>query len=73
MTNFTRYFQAEGALIHVLHQAILYLLKQVLFRFLKQNEIQGKTVSILLSWTQKKVELQLKDDELEIGIKTEKL
>ena len=41
-----------------------------MFRFLKQNEIQGKTVSELLKLDAKKVELQLKDDELEIGTET---
>ena len=43
-----------------------------MFRFLKQNEIQGKTVNELLKLDSKKVELQLKDDELEIGTKTRK-
>ena len=65
-------FQAEGPVIHVLHQAMLHLLKQVMFRFLKQNEIQGKTVSEVLKLDSKKVEHQLKDDELEIGTKTRK-
>ena len=36
---------------------------------MKQNEIQGKTVSELLKLDSKKVQLQLKDDELEIGTK----
>ena len=51
---------------------MLHLLKQVTFRFLKQNKIQGKTVSELLKLDSKKVELQLRDDELEIGTKTRK-
>ena len=62
--QFLLIFQAEGPLIYDLHQAMLCLLKQVMFKFLKQNEIQVKTVSELLKLDSKKVECQLKDDEL---------
>ena len=46
--QFLQLFQTEGPLIHILHQSMLQLLKQVMFRFLKQNVVQGKTVSELL-------------------------
>ena len=46
--QFLQLFQTEGPLIHILHQSMLQLLKQVMFRFLKQSVVQGKTVSELL-------------------------
>ena len=47
--QFLQLFQTEGPLIHILHQSVLQLLKQVMFRFLKQSVVQGKTVSELLN------------------------
>ena len=70
--QFLQIFQAERPVIHVLNQAMLHLLKQVIIRLLKQNEIQGKIVSELLKLDSKKMKLQLKENELEIGTKTRK-
>ena len=47
--QFLQLFQIEGPLIHILHQSVLQLLKQVMFRFLKQSVVQGKTMSELLT------------------------
>ena len=60
-------FQTEGPLIHVLHQAMVDLLKQVMLRFLKQDVVKEKAVDELLKLDTKNVELQLKDEDLDIG------
>ena len=70
--QFLQLFQTEGPLIHILHQSMLQLLKQVMFRFLKQSVVQGKTVSEMLKVDLKNVHHQLKDENLEIGVGTRK-
>ena len=65
-------FQTEGPLIHVLHQAMVDLLKQVMLRFLKQDVVKEKAVDELLKLDTKNVELQLKDEDLDIGKETRK-
>ena len=65
-------FQTEGPLIHVLHQAMVDLLKQVMLRFLKQDVVKEKAVVELLKLDTKNVELQLKDEDLDIGKETRK-
>ena len=40
--QFLQLFQTEGHLIHILHQSVLQLLKQVMFRFLKQSVVTRK-------------------------------
>ena len=66
--QFLQLFQTEGPLIHILLQ----LLKQVMFRFLKQSVVQGKTVHELPKVDSKNVHHQLKDEDLEIGVGTRK-
>lgn len=70
--RFLQMFQTEGPLIHVLHEAMLCLLKQVMSRFLKQCVIQDKPVSELLKVDVKNVVVQLKDSEIDIGDETQK-
>ena len=68
--QFLQLFQTEGPLIHILHQS--HLLKQIMYRFLKQSVVQGKTVSELFKVDSKNVDHQLKDEDLEIGLGTRK-
>ena len=68
--RFLQMFQTAGPLIHVLHEAMLNLLKQVMSRFLKQCIVQEKTMNELLKVDSKNVDFQLKDDELDIGDET---
>ena len=70
--RFWQMFQTEGPLIHVLHQAMVDLLKQVMLRFLKQDVVKEKAVDELLKLDTKNVELQLKDEDLDIGKETRK-
>ena len=65
-------FQTEGPLIHILHQAILDLLKQVMSRFLKQSVVKEKSVNELLKVDPENMDFQLKDDELDVGNETKK-
>ena len=48
--RFLQMFQTEGPLIHILHQAIIDLLKQVMSRFLKQSVVKERLVNELLKW-----------------------
>ena len=61
-----------GPLIHVLCQAIIDQLKQATLRFLKQDVVKEKVVVELLKLDTKNVELQLKDEDLDIGKETRK-
>ena len=70
--RFLQMFQTEGPLIHVLHQAMLGLLKQVMSRYLKQSVVKEKSVNELLKLDSKNVDFQLKDDELDVGNETKK-
>ena len=65
-------FQTKGPLIHVLHQGMVDLLKQVMLRFLKQDVVKEKAVDELLKLDTKIIELQLKDEDLDIGKETRK-
>ena len=49
-------------------RGFLLLLKQMMCRFLKQNEIEEKSVSELLKLDIKNTDIQVKDSELEIGV-----
>ena len=55
--RFLQMFQTEGPLIHILHQAMVDLLKQVMLRFLKQDVVKEKAVDELLKLDTKNVEL----------------
>ena len=70
--RFLQMFQTEGPLIHILHQAILDLLKQVMSRFLKQSVVKERLVNELLKVDSKNMDFQLKDDELDVGNETKK-
>ena len=70
--RFLQMFQTEGPLIHVLHQGMVDLLKQVMLRFLKQDVVKEKAVDELLKLDTKIIELQLKDERLDIGKETRK-
>ena len=70
--RFLQMFQIEGPLIHILHQAMLDLLKQVMSRFLKQSVVKERLVNKLLKVDSKDMDFQLKDDELDIGNETKK-
>ena len=70
--RFLQMFQTEGPLIHVLHQTMVDMLKQVMLRFLKQDVVKEKAVDELLKLDTKNVELQLKDEDLDIGKETRK-
>ena len=70
--RFLQMFQTEGPLIHVLHQGMVDLLKQVMLRFLKQDVVKEKAVDELLKLDTKIIELQLKDEDLDIGKETRK-
>ena len=70
--RFLQMFQTEGPLIHVLHQAMLDLLKQVMSRFLKQSVVKGRSVNELLKVDSKNIDFQLKNDELDVGNETKK-
>ena len=65
--RFLQMFQTEGPLIHVLHQAMLDLLKQVMSGFLKQSVVKGRSVNELLKVDSKNIDFQLKNDELDVG------
>ena len=65
--RFLQMFQTEGPLIHVLHQAMLDLLKQVMSRFLRQSVVKGRSVNELLKVDSKNIDFQLKNDELDVG------
>ena len=62
----------EGPLIHILHQAMLDLLKQVMSRFLKQSVVKERLVNELSKVDSKNMDFQLKDDELDVGNETKK-
>ena len=68
--RFLQMFQTKGPLIHVLHQGMVDLLKQVMLRFLKQDVVKEKAVDELLKLDTKIIELQLKDEDLDIGKET---
>ena len=70
--RFLQMFQIEGPLIHILHQAMLDLLKQVMSRFLKQSVVKERLVNELLKVDSKNMDFQLKDDELDVGNETKK-
>ena len=70
--RFLQMFQTEGPLIHVLHQAMLDLLKQVMSRLLKQSVVKGRSVNELLKVDSKNIDFQLKNDELDVGNETKK-
>ena len=70
--RFLQMFQTEGPLIHILHQAMLDLLKQVMSRFLKQSVVKERLVNELLKVDSKNMDFQLKDDELDVGNETKK-
>ena len=70
--RFLQMFQTEGPLIHVLHQAMLDLLKQVMLRFLKQSVVKGRSVNELLKVDSKNIDFQLKNGELDVGNETKK-
>ena len=70
--RFLQMFQTEGPLIHILHQAMLDLLKQVMSRFLKQSVVKGRSVNELLKVDSKNIDFQLKNDELDVGNETKK-
>ena len=48
------------------------LLKQVMLRYLKQDVVKEKAVDELFKLDTKNVELQLKDEDLDIGKETRK-
>ena len=56
----------------VIHQAMLYLLKQVMSRFLKQSVVKERLVNELLKVDSKNMDFQLKDDELDVRNETKK-
>ena len=72
LDRFQQMFQTEGPLIHVLHQAMFDLLKQVMSRFLKQSVVKGRPVNELLKVDSKNIDFQLKNDELDVGNETKK-
>ena len=70
--RFLQMFQTEGPLIHILHQTMLDLLKQVMSRFLKQSVVKERLVNELLKVDFKNTDFQLKDNELDVGNETKK-
>ena len=70
--RFLQKFQIEGPLIHILHQAMPDLLKQVISRFLKLSVVKERLVNELLKVDSKNMDFQLKDDELDVGNETKK-
>ena len=70
--RFLLMFQTKGPLIHVPHQGMVDLLKQVMLRFLKQDVVKEKAVDELFKLDTKVIELQLKDADLDIGKETRK-
>ena len=68
--KFLESFQVEGPLIHNLYPCMVLLLKQMMSWFLKPKVLQKKTVAELLKLDIKHSDSQLKDSELEIGLRT---
>jgi hypothetical protein len=68
--SFLRIFQKEGPLVHVLHFSLKDLFMSFLKRFLKAENLDGKSVSELMTLAYEDRNYHLKNSELEVGIHT---
>ena len=66
-------FQGEGPLIHIMFSELKKVLLAVMRRFMKSEELNGKSAKSLLKMDPKKEEFHLPLEKIEVGAKTERL
>ena len=67
--GFLTAFLVEGPLIHMLCPSLVNMLRQIMYRFIKPELVQGKNGTELAQTDVKKADNQLPDERLNIGVK----
>lgn len=65
--KYLRIFQTEGPLIHCLYSSIVDLIKTILYRFLKEDLIKGKTGQDLSKIDPTQTENKIQHEKIDIG------